>query len=62
VDAEAAARDALNGDATTLAKTQEGPTESIRALRIVFTSARRDRVRVILLGVITSCGPTLIYE
>jgi transposase len=48
VDAEAAARAALNGEATVVAKSQEAVVESIRVLRIVFTSARRDRSRVIL--------------
>ena len=46
VDAEAAARAALNGEATVAPKTQEGIVESIRALRMAFTSARNSRSRV----------------
>ena len=45
VDAEAAARAALNGEATVCPKTQGGIVESIRALRVAFTSARRSRTR-----------------
>lgn len=48
VDAEAAARAALNGEATVCPKTQGGIVESIRALRVAFTSARRSRTRVAL--------------
>jgi transposase/DNA-binding XRE family transcriptional regulator len=48
VDAEAAARSALNGEATVCPKTQGGIVESIRALRVAFTSARNSRTRVAL--------------
>ena len=48
VDAEAAARAALNGEATVCPKTQGGIVESIRALRVAFTSARNSRTRVAL--------------
>jgi transposase len=48
VDAEAAARAALNGEATVCPKTQGGIVESIRALRVAFTSARNARTRVAL--------------
>lgn len=48
VDAEAAARSALNGEATVCPKTQGGIIESIRALRVAFTSARNSRTRVVL--------------
>ena len=48
VDAEAAARAALNGEATVCPKTQSGIVESIRALRVAFTSARNSRTRVAL--------------
>jgi transposase len=48
VDAEAAARAALNGEATTTPKVQVGIVESIRVLRIAFTSARNSRTRVAL--------------
>jgi transposase len=48
VDAEAAARAALNGEATVAPKTQGGIVESIRVLRVAFTSARNSRTRVAL--------------
>lgn len=46
VDAEAAARAALNGDATATPKSRDGLVESIRALRVVFCSTRNARTRV----------------
>jgi transposase len=46
VDAEAAARAALNGDATAAPKTHDGIVESIRALRIAFCSTRNTRTRI----------------
>lgn len=46
VDAEAAARAALNGEATAVPKTQDGIVESIRVLRIAFRSTRDTRTRV----------------
>ncbi len=46
VDAEAAARAALNGDATATPKSHDGIVESIRALRVVFCSTRNARTRV----------------
>jgi len=46
VDAEAAARAALNGSARSVPKTQDGIVESIRVLRIAFCSARETRTRV----------------
>jgi transposase len=48
VDAEAAARAALNGEATVDPKAQGGLVESIRVLRVAFTSARDSRTRVAL--------------
>jgi transposase len=48
VDAEAAARAALNGEATGAPKAQDGVVESIRSLRVAFTSARDARTRVAL--------------
>jgi transposase len=48
VDAEAAARAALNTDATAIPKSHDGIVESIRVLRIAFCSARDARVRVSL--------------
>jgi transposase len=48
VDAEAAARAALNGEATVVAKAQGSLVESIRVLRVAFTSARDSRTRVAL--------------
>lgn len=46
VDAEAAARAALNGEAQVAPKAQRGVVESIRVLRVAFTSARDSRTRV----------------
>jgi len=40
VDAEAAARAALNGEATVVPKSHDDSVESIRVLRIAFCSAR----------------------
>ncbi len=48
VDAEAAARAALNGEAKVVPKTQGSLVESIRVLRVAFTSARNSRTRVAL--------------
>jgi transposase len=48
VDAEAAARAALNADAACIPKSHDGIVESIRVLRIAFCSARDARVRVTL--------------
>jgi transposase len=48
VDAEAAARAVLNGEATTVPKAGQSLVESIRVLRVAFTSARNSRTRVIL--------------
>ncbi len=46
VDAQAAARSALNEEATVTPKSHDGIVESIRALRVTFTSARSSRTRV----------------
>ncbi len=43
VDAEAAARAALNGEASVTPKAEDGIVESIRVLRVAFTSARNSR-------------------
>lgn len=48
VDAEAAARAALNGEATVVPKDRAGGVESIRVLRIAYCSARNSRTRVAL--------------
>jgi transposase len=48
VDAEAAARAALNGEADIVPKSGNDIVESIRVLRIAFTSARNSRTRVAL--------------
>lgn len=45
VDAEAAARAALNGEATALAKTADGTVEAIRALRVARRSALKARTQ-----------------
>jgi transposase len=46
VDAEAAARAVLNGEATTVPKAADGIVEAIRALRMVFCSTRNTRTRI----------------
>ena len=46
VDAEAAARAALSGEATGLVKTKDGAVESIRVLRLAYYSARKSRSKV----------------
>ena len=46
VDAEAAARAALSGDAATAPKGSDGIVESIRALRVALCSTRAHRTRV----------------
>jgi transposase len=46
VDAEAAARAALNGDATGSPKSSDGIVEAIRMTRVVFCSMRNTRTRV----------------
>ncbi len=48
VDAEAAARAALNGEATIVPKDHDDIVESIRVLRIAFCSARDTRTRLAL--------------
>lgn len=48
VDAEAAARAALNGEAAAVPKAQGSVVTSIRALRVAFVSARDSRTRVAL--------------
>lgn len=46
VDAEAAARAVLNGEATSVPKAADGIVEAIRALRMVFCSTRNTRTRI----------------
>ncbi len=48
VDAEAAARSALNGEATVVPKDHDDIVESIRVLRVAFCSARDTRTRLAL--------------
>jgi transposase len=48
VDAEAAARAVLNGEAVVVPKTHGSVVESIRVLRVAFTSARDSRTQVAL--------------
>jgi transposase len=48
IDAEAAARAALNGTASAIPKTRDGDVEAIRALRVVRRSAMQGRVRALL--------------
>jgi transposase len=47
IDAEAAARAALNGTASGAPKSRDGDVEAIRALRVVRRSAMRNRVQAI---------------
>ena len=61
VDAEAAARAALNGDATVAPKTHDGTVESIRVLRIAFCSTRNTRTRIAnQLRDLVICAPDLL--
>ena len=46
VDAEAAARAALNGEASSVPKAADGIVEAIRAIRVVFCSTRNSRTRI----------------
>lgn len=46
VDAEAAARAVLNGEATSVPKAADGIVEAIRVLRMVFCSTRNTRTRI----------------
>ena len=62
VDAEAAARAALNGEVTVAPKTKGGAVESIRVLRVAFTSARRARTQVALQIRISSSPPPTSCE
>jgi transposase len=48
VDAEAAARAALNDEATVVPKSKDSLVESIRVLRVAYTSARNSRTRTTL--------------
>ena len=48
VDAESAARAALNGEATIVPKDHDDIVESIRVLRVAFCSARETRTRLAL--------------
>lgn len=47
VDAQSAARAALSGDASGLAKAANGPVEAIRVLRVARSSARHDRTEAL---------------
>jgi transposase len=63
VDAIAAARAALSGDAMVEAKTRTGGVESIRVLRLVRLSARKDRTRAVnQMRSIVSTAPEAIRE
>jgi transposase len=62
-DAIAAARAALSGDASVEAKTRNGAVESLRVLRIVRLSARKDRTRAVnQMRSIISTAPEAIRE
>jgi len=59
VDAEAAARAALNDEATVVPKSKDSLVESIRVLRVAYTSARNSRTRVTLqIRDLVLAGPT----
>lgn len=63
VDAEAAARAALNGDATAVPKAGDGIVAAIRALRVVFCSTRAYRTRVAnQLRDLIVCAPGALRE
>ena len=58
IDAVAAARAALSGQATTTPKTRDGIVESIRVIRIAFRSARDTRATIgIQIRDLIMCGP-----
>ena len=58
IDAVAAARAALSGQATTIPKTRDGIVESIRVIRIAFRSARDTRATIgIQIRDLIMCGP-----
>lgn len=61
VDAEAAARAVLAGDATALPKTADGPVEAMRILKTAKDSAVKARVQAInqLKAVLVGADPTL---
>jgi transposase len=59
VDAEAAARAALNDEATVVPKSKDSLVESIRVLRVAYTSARNSRTRTTLqIRDLVLTGPT----
>jgi len=63
VDAIAAARAALSGDAAVEAKTRTGRVESIRVLRLARSSARKERTRAVnQMRSIVSTAPEAIRE
>ncbi|HKY74657.1 MAG TPA: IS110 family transposase [Acidimicrobiia bacterium] len=63
VDAIAAARAALSGDASVEPKTRTGDVESLRVLRIVRLSARKDRTRAVnQMRSLVSTAPEVIRE
>jgi transposase len=61
VDAEAAARAVLAGDATAVPKTADGPVEALRVLKVAKDSAVKARVQAInqLKGILISSEPAL---
>ncbi len=63
IDAEAAARAALNGTATGAPKSRDGDVEAIRALRVVRRTAMRNRVQAIhQLRALTSTAPQVLRD
>lgn len=64
VDAEAAARAALNGDATGIPKDNTGIVEAIRVIRLAFCSTRVARVRIAnqIRDLVLTAGDQLRHE
>ena len=63
IDAEAAARAALNGTAAGAPKSRDGDVEAIRALRVVRRTAMRTRVQAIhQLRALTSTAPQALRD
>ncbi len=64
IDAESAARSALNGQASALAKGGQGPVEMLRMFKVAKTSAVKSRTQAInqLKAVLVSADPALRDE
>jgi transposase len=63
IDAEAAARAVLSGQATAIAKTSNGPVEMVRMFRLVKTSAVKSRTQAInQLKAVLVCADPMLRE